>query len=52
MADGSPGISTWIWFLWAITILNVAIWLRTAGLSSEPVAFARGDGSGRRVLDG
>jgi len=29
-AAGSPGISAWIWFLWAITILNVAIWLRTA----------------------
>ena len=30
MAGGSPAISAWIWFLWAITLLNVAIWLRTA----------------------
>ena len=30
MAAGSSGISAWIWFLWAISLLNVAIWLRTA----------------------
>ena len=30
MAAGSPGIAAWIWFLRAITVLNVAIWLRTA----------------------
>jgi hypothetical protein len=26
----SPGIAAWMWFLAAITIVNVAVWLRTA----------------------
>jgi hypothetical protein len=30
MAETSPGIAAWIWFLRAITVLNVAIWLRAA----------------------
>ena len=30
MGGTSPGIAAWIWFLGAITVLNVAIWLRTA----------------------
>ena len=30
MADGSSGIAAWIWFLRAITVVNVVIWLRTA----------------------
>jgi hypothetical protein len=27
---GSPGIAAWIWFLRALTVFNVAVWLRTA----------------------
>jgi len=30
MTDGSPGIAAWIWFLRALTVFNVAVWLRTA----------------------
>jgi hypothetical protein len=30
MGETSPGIAAWIWFLRAITVLNVVIWLRAA----------------------
>jgi len=30
MGATSPGIAAWIWFLRAITVVNVAVWLRTA----------------------
>ena len=30
MGTTSPGIAVWMWFLAAITILNLAVWLRAA----------------------
>ena len=30
MGTTSPGIAAWMWFLAAITLVNVAVWLRTA----------------------
>jgi len=30
MGTTSPGIAAWMWFLAAITVLNVGVWLRTA----------------------
>jgi hypothetical protein len=30
MAETSPGIAVWIWFLRALAVFNVAVWVRTA----------------------